>query len=177
MCHIYKWNRHFGIKQETINTKWQTTIEGFTSFLIFLSLGRNKSNIALSVKKPFANSNNASMPLGLYPFHEGIEFGGYETLGISNPSSKLAMIKSNPPNSQMWDETWAFRVWPTYKQRVHIALFQKLSNTCLNQWRFAKKNKKLFEWKFHKPINLLDKFERTKLALGFLLHHSPKCWR
>ena len=80
----------------------------FTSFLICLNLGRNKSNAPLSVKKPFANSNYASMSLGLYSFHEEIEFGGDETFGISSPSSKLAMIKSIPPNLQMSDETRAF---------------------------------------------------------------------
>ena len=75
---------------------------------LFLSSGRNESNEALYVKKPFANSNNASMSLWLYSFHEGIEFKGDETFGISSPSGKSAIIKSIPPNLQMLDETQAF---------------------------------------------------------------------
>lgn len=67
------------------------------------------------MKKPYANSNNASMFLRLCSFHDGIEFGENETYGTSDPFGKFAIIKLNPPNLQMLDETQVLRVWPTCK--------------------------------------------------------------
>ena len=61
-------------------------------------------------KKPFKNSNNASMSLGLCSFDWGLEIGGDGTFGIGRPFGKSKMIKSNPPNLQKSDETrivWA----------------------------------------------------------------------
>lgn len=52
---------------------------------LFLSSGRNESNEALYVKKPFANTNNASMSLWLYSFHEGIEFKEMKHLELVVP--------------------------------------------------------------------------------------------
>jgi hypothetical protein len=57
----------------------------FTSFLNFLNSGRNTSNATLFVKKPLANSNNASMSLGLYQFHEGMNLEDMKHLELAVP--------------------------------------------------------------------------------------------
>lgn len=139
---------------------------------LFLGSGRNESNEALYVKKPFANSNNASMSLWLYLFHEGIEFKGDETFGISSPSGKSAIIKSNPPNLQMLDETQAFWVWPTYKQSVHISQFQKLSNTCWTR-QGTQQNEATWMEVFTSPLTFLANL-KAEFSIRFFVASFSK---
>ena len=61
------------------------------------------------MRKPSANSNKASMSFELCAFQDGIISGGEETLGTGRPSGKSAMIRSNPPNLQISDETRVLR--------------------------------------------------------------------
>ena len=57
------------------------------------------------MRKPSANSNKTSMSFELCTFQDGIKSGGEETFGTGKPSGKSALIRSNPPNLQILDET------------------------------------------------------------------------
>ena len=56
------------------------------------------------------------MSFDLCAFQDGIKYGGEDTFGIGRPFGKSAMIRSNPPNLQISDETRVLRAWPTYNQ-------------------------------------------------------------
>ena len=67
------------------------------------------------MKKPSANSNKASMFFQLYAFHDGVKYKREDTFETGRPSRKSAMIRSNPPNLQISDETRILCAWPTCK--------------------------------------------------------------
>lgn len=50
----------------------------------------------------------SSMSSALCTFQGEFEFSGDDTLGIGRPFDKLVMMKSNPPNLQMRNETQVF---------------------------------------------------------------------
>lgn len=119
--------------QSFANEKPYEVVVVLTPSLTRLIYGRNKSKGTSSVRKPSANSNNASMFLRLCSFHDGFEFGGNETCGTSSPIGKFAIIKSNPPNLQMLNETQVLRVWPICKKRQTKSNILKKSNTYMKQ--------------------------------------------
>ena len=69
-----------------------------TLSLTVLKIRRNNNNGALSIRKPYANSNKASMSSELCAFQDEIKYGREDTFGTNRPFGKSAMIKSNPPN-------------------------------------------------------------------------------
>ena len=57
------------------------------------------------------------MSFELCTFYDGIKSGGEDTFRTGRPFGKSAMIRSNPPNLQILDETRVLRAWLTYKSK------------------------------------------------------------